>query len=40
MGLADSNPDKRRQIAVGLLHIAVGILLLAVAANVFWELLL
>jgi len=37
--LADGNPDKRRQVAVGLLHIAVGLVLLAVAARMFWELL-
>jgi hypothetical protein len=29
----------RRQVAVGLLHITVGLVLLAVAASVFWELL-
>ena len=40
MSMSVSNPDKRwRQIAVGLLHIAVGLVLLAVAVSVFWELL-
>jgi len=39
MTLANLNPDKRRQVAVGLLHIAVGLVLLAVAARMFWELL-
>ena len=31
--------DKRRQIAVGLLHIAIGLVWLAVAVRLFWELL-
>ena len=30
---------KRRHFAVGLLHIGVGVVLLAAAAGVFWELL-
>jgi len=39
VSLADVNPSKRRQVTVGLLHIAIGLVFLAVAAGVFWEML-
>ena len=37
-GPEGTNPRKSRQIAAGLLHIGVGVVLLAVAARMFWGL--